>query len=97
MEAATDGALFIGLREWLAIRVGLSNLSWQRSVATLAFPEAQDPEVECRKNAAHGISTLIDVLDRYIHERSAVDGLSRIFIEYGRRWLELNSRDKRKS
>ncbi len=89
VDAAQDGGLLVGLREWLTVRIGDgANLAWPALIVRAAFPE--------RVNANRlGLSSddnklvvdrLFGLLNEFRNERNSHDGLLRIFDAYAK-WM----------
>jgi hypothetical protein len=88
-DAALEGAVLIGFREWLVVRLGLgNNLTWQSLVLSAAFPAALDPEAMLVSAQAHqhAIDTLFASIDTFEEER-AKQGLVSILSTH-RDWVE---------
>ncbi|MFJ6088354.1 hypothetical protein ACIQI8_44075 [Streptomyces sp. NPDC092369] len=65
-NAATEGELLNGFREWLADRLDFgSNLVWTRLVLNLAFPEGPPEEPWSAEDDQHAVDQLIRLLDEY--------------------------------
>ena len=86
-DAATQGGLLNGFREWLLVRLGdpaLTNLGWTALVLYEAFPDSDAPHNELRTTI--GEARAFESLFRLIQEFDVVvcqyDGLRKIFFEY---------------
>lgn len=82
-DAACEGGLLAGFKEWLVVRVGSgTNLAWSALVLHAAFPdhsspqEALDPDPRVHRQA---IETLFRLLAEFEDARAGSDGLRRIY------------------
>jgi hypothetical protein len=89
-DAAYEGGLLLGFREWLALRLGTgSNLSWPALVLLAAFPGVDCPEEAVKRGAtedANAQRAAIDTLFTLVREFDAVvaqrDGLKNVLLAY---------------
>jgi hypothetical protein len=90
-DAACEGGVLAGFREWLVMRVGSGgNLAWPALVLDLAFPQVTSPRdalSEGAKAHRHAIDTLFGLLAEFDEERAKHDGLRRIYAAY-EEWLQ---------
>lgn len=90
-DMAAQGGVLIGFREWLIARLGAGNsFTWTALVLHLAFPGQSDPQAALQSTAAaqrHAIDTLFRLIAEFDDDRSAPDGLRRIYFEY-EQWLQ---------
>ena len=68
-DAANDGQILEGYRDWLAEKLGFgANLSWEPLVLSLAFPDAKQPEIEVElseKNQRVAIDLLFETIYQF--------------------------------
>jgi hypothetical protein len=85
-DAACEGGVLAGFREWLVVRLGGgANLSWTALVLHVAFPDAPSPQDVVSVEPAterHAIDTLFELLEEFDSVRRKPDGLKDIFIAY---------------
>lgn len=91
-NAACDGGLLRGFREWLIVKFGGGNsLVWWALVLFLIFPESKNPLVEYDKfdDQQALIEQMYGLLDNFYEERQE-KGLRRIYMDY-EKWLRTQS------
>lgn len=84
-DAACEGGVLTGFREWLVMRVGTgSNLSWPALVLHAAFPDERNPQGAVKGAPAQrkAIDTLFDLIAEFDETRTKHDGLQEIFVAY---------------
>lgn len=85
-NAACEGGVLSGFREWLVMRVGSgANLAWPALVLDCAFPDSRPPEEALSAGPEaqrHAIDTLFALLAEFEQEKSRPDGLRRIFVAF---------------
>lgn len=85
-DAACEGGLLAGFREWLVVRLRTgSNLHWTALVLHAAFPDAASPQEAASAGSAaerHAIDTLFDLLAEFDAVRANKDGLKDVFVAY---------------
>lgn len=85
-DAACEGGLLAGFREWLVVRLGkASNLGWSALVQHAAFPNAASPQEVLGVNGDAdrvAIDTLFDLLIEFDRVRERHDGLESVFASY---------------
>jgi hypothetical protein len=99
-DAACEGGLLAGFREWLIVRLGTgSNLSWSALVLHAAFPDAASPQDEASVSPAaerHAIDKLFDLLEEFDSTRAKPDGLKDIFLQYEKFLAKANEQGSRR-
>lgn len=87
-DAAYEGGLLAGFREWLVVRLMTgSNLGWSALVLHAAFPGTQSPQdaLRTKPNAERvAIDVLFNLLAEFDEMRKQHEGLKDIFVAYER-------------
>lgn len=89
-DAATNGELLSGFREWLIVRVDDgNNLAWPALVGRLLAVDCShgDPGGMCTVCGEQGGSKLLGVLDEFLSTKEERNGTTKIFDAY-REWLK---------
>jgi len=89
-DAALKGALLIGFREWLVMRLGAgTNLVWTALIPPLAFPEAKKtwkrPSTQEENRVA--IDKLFELISEFAAERGDDEAATKIRDNY-EKWYE---------
>ena len=84
-DAALEGALLIGFKEWLVMRLGAGiNLVWTELIPPLAFPESKEPwkgpSTEDENRAA--IDKLFELISEFAAERGDDEAATKIRNDY---------------
>lgn len=85
-DAAYEGGLLVGFREWMVVRLKRgSNLGWPALVLHAAFPDSALPQ-EALSSGQQAERTAIDMLFTLLAEFDAVrdehGGIASVFVEY---------------
>ena len=89
-DAACNGGLLLGFREWLIPRIdGPRDVHWIRMVLKLCFLEEMDAHRQPDEPSAtlHALSSLRILLHDFYSERDDIDGMHRILLRYDG-WLQ---------
>ncbi len=85
-DAACEGGVLVGFREWLAVRLGAGwNLDWQALVLDIAFPETQSAEAAVSASPdseQRAIDTLFALIAEFEEARRGPDALMTIYASY---------------
>jgi hypothetical protein len=85
-----NGGLLVGFHEWLVVKLGYgNNLPWDALVLRLTFPEAESPSTQLLQsdNQKRAVESLFGLLESFLKESEAADGLRKIFLRY-EGWLK---------
>jgi hypothetical protein len=88
-DLAMTGGLLVGFREWLVVKLGYANnWPWEGLVLRLTFPETESARSQLpqAENQQRAVESLFGLLEAFLQEREAPDGLRRIFLRY-ETWL----------
>jgi hypothetical protein len=86
-DAAYEGGVLIGFKEWIVLRLGYgTNLYWVPLVLDAAFPDQKPGAMFGVSLSAadekKAIDKLFELLDAFEHEVDTVNKLSKIFVDY---------------
>jgi len=92
-DAACEGGVLVGFREWLIIRLRFGqNLSWPALVLHAAFPDAQSPQ-DClgvqENSELIAIETLFDLILEFDAAKQRTEGLRLIYADFEKVLSEL--------
>ncbi|HWY87735.1 MAG TPA: hypothetical protein VNX28_13470 [Gemmataceae bacterium] len=88
---AGNGGLLLGFRQWLIVKLGYgNNLAWDALVLRLTFPEIESSSTQLlaqSENQKRAVESLFGLIETFLEERDATDGLRKIFLRY-EGWLK---------
>jgi hypothetical protein len=89
-DHALEGALLIGFREWLVMRLGVgANLWWTELIPPLAFPESKEPwkRPSTHKENRVAIDKLFELMSEFAAELGDDEAATKIRSDY-EKWYE---------